>query len=109
MPVRLSELRTLIADSVRLQRVQELQQGAARTNQDALTAKFREVLDDRRSAIRETTVTDRARIQPDESDAGGWAGASGAGAEGQEEGAQEEEPGPAAAAEGLGGIIDLRG
>lgn len=109
MPVRLSELRTLIADTVRVQRVQELLQGAGRANQDALTSQFQNVMQERRSVIRETSLTERPRIDEKDRRPGRQRGEQPGGA--REEGQQtvEELPEPSAGSEGLGGIIDLHG
>jgi len=110
MPVSLSELRTLIADTVRVQRLQELQQAAVRTNQEALAGQFRDVLEVRKASVKGPDTTERTKItQDDESRSQARADER----EGQPEAGAEEEPqdSPPAltGAPGLGGIIDLKG
>lgn len=65
MPVNLGELRTLVAESVRVQRIQELQQGAGRASQEVLTAQFQAALDERRQSVSAVENIDRIRIDPD--------------------------------------------
>ena len=109
MPVNLSELRTLVAESIRVQRIQELQQGIGRANQEVLTAQFQSVLDERRQSVKEMERIDRSRIDTDlDQDS-----------KGQAEEEDSGEPGSEGAAGGsgrgrsrrraVGGIIDVRG
>jgi len=65
MPVNLAELRTLVAESVRVQRIQELQQGAGRASQEVLTAQFQTALDERRQSVSAVDDIDRIRVDPD--------------------------------------------
>ncbi len=109
MPVSLGELRTLVAESVRVQRIQELQQGIGRANQEVLTAQFQNVIADRRQSVKELEVIDRTRMdtesesegQPEEEDLG--VGEQG---DNDSNGDLSEK---AYRAGGVGGIIDLRG
>ena len=109
MPVNLSELRTLIAENVRVQRIQELQQGAGRASQEVLTAQFQTVIDERRQIVKEVDIIDRTRVDTDLD-------------QGSEEQAPDRDgPGPGSDDSNggsggarsrrrlLGGIIDVRG
>lgn len=109
MPVSLRELRTLVAESVRVQRIQELQQGIGRASQEVLTAQFQNVIADRRQTVKELDVIDRTRMNSEsESEAQPEEGDLGAGEQGRNElnGDLSEE---AYRASGVGGIIDVRG
>ncbi len=66
MPVNLSDIRTFAADSVRVQRLQELQQLASRTNQAQLASQFADALDRRRASVKETDQADNPNIDPDQ-------------------------------------------
>ena len=110
MPVRLTELRTLIADTVRVQRLQELQQNAVRAHQETLASQFRDVLQVRRATVKETDATAGKRIEGDEeSGAEAWENENERESEGDESEAAEGPPEPAEDPDGVGGIIDLRG
>ncbi len=109
MPVNLSDIRTFAADSVRVQRLQELQQLAARTNQAQLATEFDEALDRRRASIKETDEAQNPIIhREDQSRNPG-------GSPGQDERNPDSAPDQgltsdvSAPIEGIGENIDLRG
>lgn len=109
MPVNLSDIRTFAADSVRVQRLQELQQLAARTHQAQLTTQFEEALDRRRASVKETDETDNPNIHPeDDSRTAGQPGR-----QNQRESASSSDDNhpvdTAGLIEGIGENIDLRG
>ena len=108
MPVSLGELRTLVAESVRVQRIQELQQGIGRANQEVLTAQFQDVIADRRQSVKELDVIDRTRMNTESESESQPEEDLGAGEQGDNDsnGDLSEE---AYRAGGVGGIIDLRG
>ncbi|MDP6184128.1 MAG: hypothetical protein QF609_09945 [Gammaproteobacteria bacterium] len=86
MPVNLGELRTLVAESIRVQRIQELQHGAGRASQEVLTAQFQSVLDERRHNVKEVETIDRTRIDTDlDQDSREQAGEQDAGEPGSED------------------------
>jgi hypothetical protein len=66
MPVNLSDIRTFAADSVRVQRLQELQQLASRTNQAQLATQFEDALGRRRASVKETDEADNPNINPEQ-------------------------------------------
>mgnify|MGYP001441649851 CR=1 FL=1 len=109
MPVNLGELRTLVAESIRVQRIQELQQGVGRANQEVLTAQFQSVLDVRRQSVKELATIDRSRIDTDlDQDSRGRAGDQ----EDEEPGSENADGGSSGARSrrrSVGGIIDVRG
>lgn len=109
MPVNLSDIRTFAADSVRVQRLQELQQLASRTNQAQLATEFDDALDQRRASVKETDEADNPVIHgEDESrNQGGSRRRKGRNADGSPD--QGSDADVTATIEGIGENIDLRG
>ncbi len=109
MPVNLGELRTLVAESVRVQRIQELQQGLGRASQEVLTAQFQSVLDERRQIVKEVENVDRSRIDTDlDQDSREQPGDQSDGGPGSE-GGEGGSSGGRSRRRSVGGIIDVRG
>ncbi len=109
MPVNLSDIRTFAADSVRVQRLQELQQLASRTNQAQLATEFDRALDLRRATVKETDETENPIIQgeDDPRNPGGSSSQSDGDAGSPED--QGSTPAATASIDGIGENIDLRG
>jgi len=109
MPVNLSDIRTFAADSVRVQRLQELQQLASRTHQAQLSSEFDRALDLRRASVKETDETENPGIRRENQspDSGNPRNPDGGSAESSPDQAQASSV--AAAVDGIGENIDLRG